>query len=220
VEIRNEITLPLDPEQLFKVLLDVERVAPCIPGATLEGVEDDVYHASVKLKVGPITAAYKGTVRFLEVDEAARTAVMSAAGTEVRGQGKAEATIRASVAGDEHQSTLTMDTDLAIRGRLAQFGRGVISDVSENLMAQFAASLEKEILGPPAGESQPAGAEAPAGARPAAPPVDGPGAGAEADGNVAIGLGMLAGPVLRRLAPVAVAFAAGLVLGRRRSART
>jgi carbon monoxide dehydrogenase subunit G len=203
MELSNAITLPLSPDELFEVLLDVERVAPCIPGASLEGVDDDVYRASVKLKVGPVTAAYKGTVRFLEIDREQRTAVMKAAGTETRGQGKAEATIRASVVGSEHESTLTMDTDLAIRGRVAQFGRGVLNDVSENLMAQFAENLKAQMLSP---------------AEPAAQARTGPGpAAVTPEPAVALSAGIVAVPLLKRVAPVLVAFLAGLlVAGRRR----
>jgi carbon monoxide dehydrogenase subunit G len=207
VELSNAITLPLSPDELFDVLLDVERVAPCIPGASLESVEGDVYHASVKLKVGPVTAGYKGTVRFLEIDREQRTAVMKAAGTETRGQGKAEATIRASVVGDERESTLTMDTDLAIRGRVAQFGRGVLSDVSENLMNQFAENLKAQML------AGPAGAEPEAAPQPAADTV----APAAAEPAAALSLGVVAVPIVKRAAPVLIAFLLGLlVAGRRR----
>jgi carbon monoxide dehydrogenase subunit G len=209
MQLSNAITLPLSPDELFEVLLDVERVAPCIPGASLDGVDDDVYRASVKLKVGPVTAAYQGTVRFLEIDRENRTAVMKAAGTETRGQGKAEATIRASVVGDASESTLTMDTDLAIRGRVAQFGRGVLNDVSANLMDQFAENLKAQMLTAPAG-SEPAAGPGPSGQAATSAAAE-PASGGE------LSVGVIAMPLLKRAAPVLVAFLLGLlVAGRRR----
>jgi carbon monoxide dehydrogenase subunit G len=209
MELRNEVTLPVGPDELFALLLDVERVAPCIPGATLEGADGDVYRASVKLKVGPVSAGYNGTVRFADVDHAARTAVLKASGKELRGQGQAEATINASVVGDASSSTLTMITELAIRGKLAQFGRGVINDVSENLMNQFAENLKAEMLGGPAEPAaEPAGPAANGAAAPAPPSATAPAA------SSAVGLGVVAGPVARRLGPALMLFVAGLLLGR------
>jgi carbon monoxide dehydrogenase subunit G len=214
MELSNAITLPLSPDELFEVLLDVERVAPCIPGASLDGVDDDVYRASVKLKVGPVTAAYQGTVRFLEIDRENRTAVMKAAGTETRGQGKAEATIRASVVGDAHESTLTMDTDLAIRGRVAQFGRGVLNDVSANLMDQFAENLKAQMLTAPAG-SEPASGPGPSGPGPSGQAATSAAAKPASGGELSVGV--IAVPLLKRAGPVLVAFLLGLlVAGRRR----
>jgi carbon monoxide dehydrogenase subunit G len=207
VELTNAITLPLAPDELFEVLLDVERVAPCIPGASLEGVDGDVYRAAVKLKVGPVTAAYKGTVRFLEIDREQRTAVMKAAGTETRGQGKAEATIRAKVVGHDGGSTLTMETDLAIRGRVAQFGRGVLGDVSENLMSQFAENLKAQMLSGPA-EARPDTLSDPAGG-----PAPAPVAGTEA---AALSVSVVAGPLVKRVGPVLLAFLLGQLVARRR----
>lgn len=215
MELSNAITLPLSPDDLFEVLLDVERVAPCIPGATLEGVEGDVYHAAVKLKVGPVAAGYKGTVRFLEIDRERRTAVMLAAGTETRGQGKAQATIRAEVAGSGEESTLTMNTDLAIRGRVAQFGRGVLSDVSENLMNQFAENLKAQMLAgrplPPVDAAGPSPPSQPPDGVAGRPPHSGPEPAA-----TALGAGVVAGPLARRAGPLLLAFLLGVLAGRRR----
>jgi carbon monoxide dehydrogenase subunit G len=210
VELQNSITLPLTPDELFEVLLDVERVAPCIPGATLEGVDGDVYRAAVHIKVGPVTAAYKGTVQFLEIDRTERRAVMKASGTETRGQGKAEATIRAFVVGDERESTLTMETDLAIRGRVAQFGRGVLNDVSVNLMNQFAENLKAQMLPGPAQEPE---ADAPGGDGPGPRPAAAPAGDAT---TAALGIEVLAAPLLKRAAPALILFLVGVLVGRRR----
>src|SRR5688500_11366440 len=124
---QNEIEVDSPPSELFAFLTDVERVAPCLPGASIDGREGDDYHGSMKVKVGPITGTYKGTMRFVERDEQALRAVMSARAAEVNGQGNAEAKITTQIeqAGDD-SSRITMDTDLQMRGRVAQFGRGAM----------------------------------------------------------------------------------------------
>src|SRR5918997_3999467 len=146
MKIQNEIEVAAPPEELFDVLSDVERVAPLLPGATLEGKEGDAYTGAVKLKIGPITASYRGRLRFLELDEESHRAVMEASAQETNGQGNAQATITASVSGSDSQSVLNLDTDLEVRGKAAQFGRGVLGNVSQRLLDQFARNLESEVL--------------------------------------------------------------------------
>lgn len=147
MKIQNEIDVAAPPAELFEVLADVERVAPLLPGASIDGKEDDdTYEGTVKVKVGPITASYHGTLRFRELDHDNFRAVMEASGRETQGQGNAEATITASVSGSDSQSVLSLDTDLEVRGKVAQFGRGAINNVSQKLLDQFARNLESQVL--------------------------------------------------------------------------
>jgi hypothetical protein len=145
MDLTNEFRVPLAVDEAWEVLTNVERIAPCMPGATLEGVEGDEYLGTVKVKVGPMTAQYKGTVRFLERDEAAHKAVLRAEGRETRGQGNAAATITATITADGDGSAVAVVTDLTISGKVAQFGRGVLGDVSARLMGQFVDCLEKDL---------------------------------------------------------------------------
>jgi uncharacterized protein len=144
----NEIEVAQPPKELFAFLTDVERVAPCLPGASIEGREGDDYTGSMKVKVGPITGTYKGKMRFLEQDEDALRAVMSARAAEVNGQGDAEAKITTQIeeAGDD-SSRIRMETDLQMRGRVAQFGRGAMEKISQRMFDEFARNLEREMSG-------------------------------------------------------------------------
>ena len=144
----NEIKVDQPPAELFAFLTDVERVAPCLPGASIDGRDGDDYTGSMKVKVGPITGTYKGTMRFLEQDEDALRAVMSARAAEVDGQGHAEAkiTTRIEGAGDD-ASVVRMETDLQMRGRVAQFGRGAMEKISQRMFDEFARNLEREMAG-------------------------------------------------------------------------
>src|SRR5919202_4181290 len=160
MKIQNEIEVAAPPDELFEILADPERVAPCMPGASLEGQEgEDAYEGTVKLKVGPITASYRGTLHFVELDRENRRAVIKASGQETNGQGNAEATITASVSGSDSRSTLSMETDLEVRGKVAQFGRGAIGNVSQRILDQFARNLESQVLSPGAPEEEPTPSE-------------------------------------------------------------
>jgi hypothetical protein len=155
MKIQNEIEVAAPPDEVFDVLADVERVAPLLPGATLEGKEDDdTYAGTVKVKVGPITVSYRGTIHFRELDRDARRAVMRASGQEINGQGSTEATITATVTGADSESVLTMNTDMEVRGKVAQFGRGAISRVSGRILDQFARNLESQVLSPGGAEAE------------------------------------------------------------------
>ena len=133
-------------EQAWDVLLDVERIAPCMPGAQLQEVEGDEYRGIVKIKVGPITAQYKGAARIVEADVATRRIVIKAEGRDTRGQGNASATVTASLAPDDTGTQVGIDTDLHVTGKVAQFGRGVMADVSSKLLAQFVECLHGQVL--------------------------------------------------------------------------
>src|SRR5215211_5925270 len=144
----NDIEVAQPPRELFGFLTDVERVAPCLPGASIDGRDGDAYQGSMKVKVGPISGTYRGTMRFLEQDEEALRAVMSARAAEVNGQGDAEAKITTQIeeAGDAG-SRIRMETDLQMRGRVAQFGRGAMERISQRMFDEFARNLEREMAG-------------------------------------------------------------------------
>jgi len=149
MELHNEFTVRTPVEDAWRILTDLERIAPCMPGARLTEVEGEDYRGSVKVKVGPITAEYRGVARFLERDEETHRAVLRAEGRDTRGQGNANATITATLAADGPATRVTVETDLAITGRVAQFGRGVLADVSGKLLGQFVDCLEKTVLAVP-----------------------------------------------------------------------
>ena len=141
----NEFSVSLPIDKAWAILTDVEKIAPCLPGAALEEIDGEVYSGSVKVKVGPIVASYKGKASFIEMDKDAHKAVLKAEGRDTKGQGNASATITAELAAEGDATKVKVTTDLAITGRVAQFGRGVLSDVSSKLMGQFVQSLEQLI---------------------------------------------------------------------------
>ena len=228
MKIQNEIEVAAPPDELFDVLADVERVAPLLPGANLEEKrDDDSYTGTVKVKVGPITASYRGTLCFLELDQDGHRAVMAASADEQGGQGNLEAKITASVSGSDSQSLLSLDTDLDVRGKAAQFGRGALGSVSQRILQQFARNLESEVLsGGEQREEAPseedssigeaktseqttspgeAGANRPSPSRPAA--------GVAAGGESLDLLSAVGGPMLRQAAPAVAGLALGLLIG-------
>ncbi|MCL5077490.1 MAG: SRPBCC family protein [Actinobacteria bacterium] len=141
----NEFSVSLPIDKAWAILTDVEKIAPCLPGAALEEIDGEVYSGSVKVKVGPIVASYKGKASFIEMDKDAHKAVLKAEGRDTKGQGNASATITAELTAVGDATKVKVSTDLAITGRVAQFGRGVLSDVSSKLMGQFVQSLEQLI---------------------------------------------------------------------------
>jgi carbon monoxide dehydrogenase subunit G len=174
MELTNDFRVALPVERAWAVLTDVERIAPCLPGAQLQEVAGDEYRGVVKVKVGPITAQYKGKATFLSLDEAARIAVLRAEGRETRGQGNASATITATLTPDDSGTAVSIVTDLTITGRVAQFGRGVLADVSAKLLDQFVADLERTVLADePVGDEGAAGEQAPADGDAEPEPVEG-----------------------------------------------
>jgi len=143
MELDNSFTVPVPPEQAWDVLLDVKRIAPCMPGATVDEVDGDVINGHIKVKVGPVSLTYRGTATFTERDADARVVVLEASGKETRGAGTASATVRASLEPDAsgNSTLVTMHTTMNVTGRPAQFGRGVMVEVGGKLVDQFAANL-------------------------------------------------------------------------------
>jgi carbon monoxide dehydrogenase subunit G len=151
-----EVDAPV--HEVWKALIDVQRVAPCLPGAEItDAGEDGTYEGNFQVKLGPTTASYRGTLKLQSIDEAARVATMDASGRDKRGQGGAKATMVSTVTQAEGGGArVHVDTDFTITGRLARFGRGgMIQDISKRLLGEFAACLQEELdgLGGPAGEA-------------------------------------------------------------------
>lgn len=162
MELRNEFSLPADPDQAYRFLLDLERVAPCIPGGELGSESPDgSYPATITVKLGPMKLRYEGTLRIAERDDDARRAVLAAEAREARGQGSAKARMTMSASGDSDGgvSKVHVVTDVELSGRAAQMGRGLIDDVARRLVAEMASCLESTFAAPAA---EPDGAAAPA----------------------------------------------------------
>ncbi|ATY11752.1 carbon monoxide dehydrogenase [Amycolatopsis sp. AA4] len=201
--LENTLDLPGDPDTVFALLNDVERVAGCLPGAVLEGRDGESYLGKVKFKVGPVSAAYAGKVRFTEIAEGERRLRLSARGADSHGNGDAEADVTLTLVPGPKGSSLNLRTDLVVRGKIAQFGKGAISTVSNRILQQFAqnlgALLENGGSAPEPAETAPTAA--------ASDSLD--------------GLSMLLPPNAKRYLPVVAAGALGLfqgwLLGRVRS---
>jgi carbon monoxide dehydrogenase subunit G len=145
VQLENSFTVPLPIDEAWRVLQDVERIAPCMPGAALDSVSGDDFTGRVKVKLGPINLTYQGKGSFVEKDEAAHRAVIDARGKDQRGNGTAAATITAKLAEEGAVTRVDVLTDLNITGRPAQFGRGVMTDVGNKLLGQFADKLAAQL---------------------------------------------------------------------------
>ncbi len=145
MKITNQFTVSAPIEQAWDVLCDLEQVIPLMPGAQLTGHEGDDYLGKVKVKVGPVTSEFSGKVHFVEQDRGQHRAVIDAKGKEMRGTGNAAATVTAQLHEDGDRTNVTVDTDLKIVGKLAQFGSGMLQQVSEKLLGQFVESLEGKL---------------------------------------------------------------------------
>jgi uncharacterized protein len=152
MELEHSFVIPVPPEQAWPVLLDVERVAPCMPGATVDSVDGDVVKGRIKVKVGPVAMTYTGTARFTERDEQTRSITLEASGKETRGAGTASATVRSSLADEGGQTRVVVHTTMNVTGRPAQFGRGVMAEVSGRIIEKFAANLAVLLTGAPAAD--------------------------------------------------------------------
>ena len=236
MEMDHSFTVPVPPEQAWDVLLDVERIAPCMPGATVEEFDGEVVTGRIKIKVGPVSLTYRGTAKFTERDPEAHVVVIEASGKETRGAGTASATVRASLEPESSgQATkVTIHTTMNVTGRPAQFGRGVMVEVGGKLVEKFAENLA-QLISPvgatvadgaaTAGEGSTDGASAdppalaetgpgstqPSTIIPAASTASAPAAQPNED---SINLVRLVGPsILKRAIPVVIGAAAMALLG-------
>jgi hypothetical protein len=146
MQITDQFRVDMPIDEAWRILLDIERIAPCMPGAQLQEVEGDEYRGIVKVKVGPITAQYKGVARIVEADETAHRMSIRAEGRDTRGQGNAAANVTATLTPEGNGTTVAIDTDLQVTGKVAQFGRGVMADVSSKLLGQFVECLHSTVL--------------------------------------------------------------------------
>jgi len=244
MEMDHSFTVPVPPDRAWDVLLDVEKIAPCMPGATVDEFDGEVVTGRIKVKVGPVSLTYRGTAKFTERDPDARVIVLEASGKETRGAGTASATVRATLEPESggEGTTASMHTTMNVTGRPAQFGRGVMIEVGSKLVEQFAQNLRQLIAedgaaGGNAAATATAEADASAGqaaAEATGTPQDGPGstqpspvvpaaattatptAQPPAASADSINLVKLVGPsLLKRVIPVAVAAAGLALLGRR-----
>ena len=208
----NEIAIDAPADELFEFLSDVERVAPCLPGARVEGRDGEDYQGSMKVKVGPISGTYTGTMRFVELDREQRRAVMSARADEAAGQGNAEAWIESEVTETDGRAQLRMATDLQLRGRVAQFGRGTIERIAQRMFSEFANNIEQRIAnGGQPNEPEPQ----------TQPDRPRPSGDTGEDQRPALdAFELIAGPVVRKalpvLIPALIGFGYGYLLGRLR----
>jgi carbon monoxide dehydrogenase subunit G len=210
MQLNHRFTVAAPVDETWAAFNDLERVAPCFPGAELTSVDGDDFTGTCKVKLGPISLQYTGSGTFLERDETAHRAVIEAKGKDKRGNGTAGATVTARLTPDGDGTLVEVDTDLNITGKPAQFGRGVIQDVSDRLLDQFVACLQNKLAGPaeePTAE-QPIAAEAAAATQAAstagaAPTADAGGAAPTADaGGAELNLLTTIGPaLLKRFAP-------------------
>ena len=149
--LNHSFTVPVAVDDAWRILTDVERIAPCLPGAQLQEIEGDVYRGVVKVKVGPIQAQFKGQASFVERDDANHRAVLKGEGRDTGGKGNASALITATMTRlSDTETTCDVTTDLTITGKVAQFGRGAMKDISDKLLAQFVENLNALIAAQPA----------------------------------------------------------------------
>jgi len=236
IELDNSFTVPVPPEQAWDVLLDVERIAPCMPGASVTSVEGDEIAGQVKVKLGPLSLSYKGTAKFTEKDEASHSIAIEASGKETRGAGTASATVNASLkpGDDAGQTQVSIHTSLNVTGRPAQFGRSLLPEVSGKLIDQFAANLRALIdssgapnataaadadAAPASGTDAvatagDAAAGTAAGTAAATPTPTQPVAQLQQEDSLNL-IKLLGGPVLKRVIPIAAAAALLAVFGNR-----
>jgi uncharacterized protein len=213
VELNHDFQVSVPIERAWAVLTDLERIAPCMPGAQLLEVEGDEYRGLVKVKVGPITAQYRGVAKFVERDHVAHRAVLRAEGRDTRGQGTASATVTATLEQTESGTGVRIETDLDISGKVAQFGRGVLAEVSEKILGQFVHDLEANVL---------SGGDSATAADVAAVAADGNTAARVIDSPAAQPVDLLdaaGGSVFKRLIPLVVGFVLLTIVRRIRRSR-
>ena len=210
MDLVHEFTVPVPVDDAWRILTDVERIAPCLPGAQLQEIEGDTYRGIVKVKVGPIQAQFKGQASFVEQDHVAHRVVLKGEGRDTSGKGNAAALITAELTSLTASSTsVKVLTDLSITGKVAQFGRGAMADISDKLLAQFVENLNTLI-----GEQQ--ASPAPAAPAPAAATTEEDEAPQirKIDAPEAEALDLLSvssGAIVKRAIPVVIAIAAVVI---------
>ena len=206
MDLNHEFIVNVPVNDAWIILTDLERIAPCLPGAQLTEVEGDTYRGQVKVKVGPIVAQFKGQASFVTRDDAAHTASLKAEGRDTTGKGTASAIITAQLTSITPTSTkCSVVTDLTISGKVAQFGRGALADVSDKLLAQFSENLNQLIDGSPATTTTTAASTEVAAAMPEIRKIE------SAEVAPLDLLGTAGAPILKRAIPVVVALVAVVI---------
>jgi carbon monoxide dehydrogenase subunit G len=218
MDLNHQFTVAVPVEDAWRILTNVELIAPCLPGAQLQEIEGDTYRGIVKVKVGPIQAQFKGQASFLERDDVAHKAVLKGEGRDTGGKGNASAVITAEMTAVTADTTaVTVNTDLSITGKVAQFGRGAMADISDKILAQFVENLNTLIADTPevataaastAPAPTPAAPDTPASAAPVAPAAE---SVRKIDGPEAAPIDLLSAagsPILKRAIPVVIVVAA------------
>ncbi len=158
MQIENSFAVKAEPDRVYEFLLDVNNVVSCVPGAELsEVVDPNTFKGKVRIKVGPVTVSYNGTATITSRDAGSRTATLEAEGRETTGSGTAQATTVMAVAADGDASKVTLTTDFTVVGRVAQFGRGIMEDVSRHLVGQAAECIQSKLEAPPPAATPSAG---------------------------------------------------------------
>ena len=169
MELVHDFTVPVPADQAWEVLTDIERIVPCMPGATITSVEGDAFEGGMKIKLGPIGMTFKGQGAFVEKDVDQKTAVIQAKGRDAKGNGGAQAVVTAALSGSNGTTNVHVVTDLNVSGKAAQFGTGVMKDVSNRLLAQFADNLAAQLTSEPTTAAPPASAGQASAAAPVTP---------------------------------------------------
>ncbi len=219
MELTNEFSVAAPVEEAWPLLTDIERIAPCVPGFKLTGVENGEYTGTMKVKVGAVQTSYECVIRFVEVDDEQHRAVITARGKETRGQGGVTAHITSKLDAEGEGTRASVVTNLDVTGRVAQFGRGILSDVSDRLVKQFVKALETKLLTPEV-STDAGGPGGPASATPAEGSASGggsvPTAGAtpwaETESEPLNLLSVAGAPLVKRVAPLAALLAAVVVV--------
>ena len=206
MDLNHQFTVAVPVDDAWRILTDVERIAPCLPGAQLQEIEGDAYRGIVKVKVGPIQAQFKGQANFIERDDVAHKVVLKGEGRDTTGKGNASAIITAEMtAVDASNTAVTVNTDLSVTGKVAQFGRGAMADISDKLLAQFVVNLNALIA------EQPATAAAAPTVAAAPEPTEGVRTIESAEVAPLDLLSAAGSPILKRAIPVVVVVVAVLV---------
>ena len=217
MKIDNEFTVNVPMELVWQALTDLAEVSLCLPGAQLTGVEGEVYSGEVRVKVGPVVSEYSGTAQFAEKDGVHHRAVIDAKGRDSRGSGNASAAITMQLEAETGglRTRVSLDTDLKISGEIAQLGGGMIAEVSQKLLGQFAECLEAKLAAPTTSEipDEEAAAELPAGAAVPAAAAASTGSPVATESPEPLDLmGLAAGSMLKRLVPVVAVIIAAVVV--------
>ena len=217
MKIANEFTISAPLDDAWDVLTDLAQVVPLMPGAQLIGQEGDDYMGKVKIKVGPVISEFTGKAKFVDLDRENHRAVINASGREARGTGNAAAVVTAQLHPDGNNSRVTVDTDLKIVGKLAQFGSGMLQQVSEKLLGQFVESLEAKLAGTAQPAAEPAPTEAPAAQQEPTRPPEAATAATAAEPPPIDLLELAGGAAMKKFGPavlVGLALLLGFLLGR------